>query len=157
MLESRQGALDYFRQVLVTVVGQAYAAAGYTLIDDPVRWAGGKFRFSASLPDDLYGFIDYQTLIYADTDYAARMPSRFRVMLTRSDHPGGGPSDHPQYVQRTLSQLVVTDFGVAILPDADHWWTFHDTDSLGKALAEAGHLAVGYGIPWLAGDLTSDR
>jgi hypothetical protein len=26
-------------------------------------------------------------------------------------------------------------------------------DELGKALAEAGHLVIGYGIPWLAGDL----
>jgi hypothetical protein len=49
--------------------------------------------------------------------------------------------------------LVVEDFGVNILPSADHWWEFRDTDSLGKTLAESGHLAVGYGIPWLAGEL----
>jgi hypothetical protein len=52
-----------------------------------------------------------------------------------------------------LSELVVGDFGVNILPSADHWWTYSDTDSLGHALAEAGHLAVGYGMPWLAGEL----
>jgi hypothetical protein len=55
-----------------------------------------------------------------------------------------------------LSQLVLEDFEVAILPDADYWWNFTETDSLGKALAEAGHLIVGYAIPWLAGDLKPD-
>ena len=73
------------------------------------------------------------------------MPSRFRVTLIRK-----GQS---KTTTRTLSQLVVQDFSVAILPSADHWWEFHNTDSLGKALAEAGHLIIGYGIPWLAGDL----
>ena len=48
---------------------------------------------------------------------------------------------------------MVEDFGVKILPAADHWWSYSDTDSLGKALAEAGHLVVGYGLPWLAGEL----
>ena len=48
---------------------------------------------------------------------------------------------------------MVEDFGVAILPSADHWWAFHDTESLGAALAEAGHLVVGYGMPWLAHEL----
>lgn len=47
---------------------------------------------------------------------------------------------------------VVEDFGVAILPSADHWWQFRDVTGLGRALAEAGYLVVGYGLPWLAGD-----
>ena len=52
-----------------------------------------------------------------------------------------------------LSQLVVEDFGVAILPSSDHWWQFSNTDELGKTLAEAGHLVIGYGMPYLSGDL----
>jgi hypothetical protein len=53
-----------------------------------------------------------------------------------------------------LSALVVEDFGVAILPSANHWWTFQNTQELGNALAEAGHLTIGYGIPFLAGELS---
>ncbi|MDQ7034661.1 MAG: hypothetical protein Q9P01_07460 [Anaerolineae bacterium] len=45
---------------------------------------------------------------------------------------------------------------MTILPDADYWWQFNDTDSLGKALAEAGHLIIGYAIPYLSGDLDPD-
>jgi hypothetical protein len=86
--------------------------------------------------------------------WASGNPSRFRVMFTRSDqsHPGV-PSRHPDYTRRSLSALVVTDFGVAILPDADYWWEFRATQQLGIALAEAGHLVIGYGIPWLASEL----
>jgi hypothetical protein len=71
------------------------------------------------------------------------MPSRFRVTLSRSDG-----------LRRDLSTLVVDDFGVAILPTANYWWNYRDVQSLGNALAEAGHLVVGYGMPWLSGDLT---
>lgn len=65
-----------------------------------------------------------------------------------------GPPDAPlSSAERALSRLVVEDFGVAILPSADHWWAFSGTEQLGRALAEAGHLIVGYGLPWLAGEL----
>ena len=75
--------------------------------------------------------------------------------------PGGRPKPPPgaptlvrrRIWQRTLSALVVDDFHVDILPSADHWWTFSNTDDLGRALAEAGHLVIGYGMPWLAGEL----
>jgi hypothetical protein len=73
------------------------------------------------------------------------------VHLIRSDQPNATSGAH--YVKRSLSALVVTDFAVTILPNADHWWTYKDTQGLGKALAEAGHLTIGYGIPWLAGEL----
>lgn len=159
-MQERQPLTQYFHSLLMTVVGQAYVAAGYHLLDKPLQQAGGQFRFIKELdtkPDEtLYGFIDYQVLVYAENMWVGRMPSRFRVTLIRSDDPAGRQTDHADYVSRTLSELVVSDFGVAILPAADHWWTFNDTDTLGKALAEAGHLVVGYGIPWLAGDLTPD-
>jgi len=86
--------------------------------------------------------------------FAAGQPSSFRVMLTRSDQPSASaPSQHPRYVRKTLSELVVGDFGVAILPSVDHWWTYRDVTELGRGLGEAGHLIVGYGIPYLSGDL----
>jgi hypothetical protein len=137
-----QAPTDYFRMVLLTVVGQAFSAAGYTLEERPMQWAGGRFRFSKQLDTNVYGFIEFQLLSYSDTAFASGQPSRFRVTLARNDG-----------VLRTLSALVVDDFGVAILPASDHWWPFRSTQELGDALAEAGHLIIGYGLPWLAGDL----
>jgi hypothetical protein len=149
-----QSPQEYFRVILLTVVGQAFDAAGYTLEERPVQWAGGQFRFVKKLSDDLHGFIEFQLLAYVDTEWSSGQPSRFRVTLMRSDSPNANtPSQHKQFARRTLSALVVEDFGVNILPSADHWWTFRDTESLGHALAEAGHLAVGYGMPWLVGEL----
>ncbi len=144
---------EYFRLLLLTVVGQAFAAAGYALEERPVQWAGGLFRFGKALDSGLYGFIDFQLLAFTETLWASRQPSRFRVTLARTDKPNAAPGDHPAYASRDLSALVVEDFGVAILPSADHWWTFSTTDELGAALAEAGHLIIGYGMPWLTGDL----
>jgi hypothetical protein len=154
MTTERQSAQDYFKLILLTVMGQALAAAGYTLEERPQQWAGGRFRFRAELSDGLYGFIQFQLLSYTDSEWSSGAPSRFRVTLIRRDQPAAHlPSAHPRATQRDLSALVVDDFGVAILPSAAHWWTFRNTDELGQALAETGHLIVGYGIPWLAGDL----
>ncbi len=154
--DDRQSPQEYFRTMMHTVLGQALNAAGYKLRQERMKWIGGRFRYSKALTDDLTGFIEFQVLIYNDNAYAAGMPSRFQVSLYRSDRAGGQPSKHPQYARRTLSQLVVEDFGIDILPTADHWWTFKSTDELGAALAEAGHLVVGYGIQWLAGELSPD-
>jgi hypothetical protein len=153
MVQERQAGQDYFRTLLQTVVGQAFSAAGYQLQDTPLQWAGGKYRFLKGFQDSFFGLIDFQVLVYSDTMWSAGTPSRFKVQLTRSCDPHGLASDKPGCATRGLSQLVVEDFAVVILPAADHWWTFRDTDSLGTALAEAGHLIVGYGIPWLAGEL----
>jgi hypothetical protein len=143
---------ESFRLILLTVVGQAFAAAGYNLEDRPTQWAGGMFRFikvfDESSNDRSHAVIEYQLLAYVVTAFAEPKPSRFRVALYR---------DGTRARRRTLSALVVEDFGVAILPDADHWWTYADTTSLGKALAEAGHLIIGYAMPWLAGDLEGNR
>jgi hypothetical protein len=142
-------AQEYFRMVLLTVVGQALGAAEYTLEDNPVQWAGGQIRFRAQLVNGLYGFIMYQHLAYAEP-----APSRFRVSVVRTDLSNPNlTSRHPQFDRHTLSMLVVEVFGVAILPSADYWWTYHNTTELGKGLAESGHLIAGYGIPWLAGTL----
>jgi len=151
MMRERATGQEYFGTLLQTVAGQAFGAAGYHLRDAPLQWAGGKYRFVKALPAGFFGLIDFQVLVYSDTMWSAGAPSRFKVQLTRSRNSHGyGKSA----VTRSLSQLVVEDFGVAILPAADHWWRFHDTESLGAALAEAGHLVVGYGMPWLAGELS---
>jgi hypothetical protein len=63
------------------------------------------------------------------------------------------PSTHPRFARRDLSALVVQDFGVPVLPSASYWWTYRDVAELGRALAEAGHLIIGFGIPWLSGEL----
>ena len=153
MMQERQAGQDYFRTLLQTVLGQAFSAAGYQLQDAPLQWAGGKYRFAKALAAGLFGLIDFQVLVYSDTMWSAGSPSRFKVHLTRSRDRHGLAGDDEAFVTRSLSQLVVEDFSVAILPAADHWWTFHDTETLGAALAEAGHLVVGYGMPWLAGEL----
>ena len=145
-----QSPQEYFRLILLTVVGQAFSVAGYELEDRPTQWAGGLFRFVKALDNGLYGFIEFQLLHYADSAFSSGVSSRFRVLLVRSDQPNASGT---QDDRRTLSALVVEDFSVAILPSADHWWLFANTTELGNALAEAGHLVVGYGIPWLAGDL----
>jgi hypothetical protein len=153
-MNTEQTPQEYFRLLLLAVVGQAFSAAGYELEERPVQWAGGQYRFAKALPSGLYGFIEYQLLAYAATTFSSGMPSRFRVTLTRTDQPTPAlPTTHPAYARRTLSALVVEDFGVAILPSADHWWMFKDTGALGNGLAEAGHLVVGFGLSWLAGDL----
>lgn len=151
MSDQEQSPQEYFRLILMTVVGQAFGAAGYQLEERPTQWAGGQFRFVKPLDGGLYGLIEFQLLHYAEN-----APSRFRVTLVRSNKPGGVPSDHPQYARRTLSELVVEDFGVPILPTADYWWQFRDVTEMGKALAEAGHLIIGYGMPWLANELPAE-
>ncbi len=152
MFDASQSPQEYFRLILLTVVGQAFGAAGYQLQERETQWAGGLFRFAKRFDNGLYGFIEFQLLAYAEN-----APSRFRVTLVRSDKANAAASDHPHYVRRTLSALVMDDFGVPILPSADHWWTFRDVTELGRALAEAGHLAVGYGMPWLSDDLPTNH
>jgi hypothetical protein len=140
-----QSPQEYFRAILLTVVGQAFLAAGYPLEDRPLRWSNGLFRFIKPLEPDVQAIIEFQHLAYAQGN-----PSRFTVFVERK---ALGTSPALPTVRLSLSQLVVGKFKVAILPDVDYWWTFHSTTQLGNALAEAGHLAVAYGMPWLAGDL----
>src|SRR5690242_281626 len=107
-MTNSQSPQEYFRVLLLTVVGQAFTAAGYSLEDRPVQWAGGLFRFVKPLPNGLNAFIEYQLLAYADTLWASRQPSRFRVTLTRTDQPAPSQSSqHEHFAQRDLSALVV--------------------------------------------------
>jgi hypothetical protein len=154
-LSDKRTAADHFRMILETVLGQVFAATGYTLEESPVKQAGGLFRYRKALAGGLYAFIEFQMLYLPSSEWSAAVKSRFRVTLIRSDQPDAQlPSAHPQAARKTLSALIVNDFGVAILPNADYWWMFDNTESLGKALAEAGHLIIAYGVQWLAGELT---
>jgi hypothetical protein len=144
-----QSPQEYFRLVLLTVVGQAFSAAGYELEDRPMQWSRGLFRFVRPLAGGLRGFIEFQLLHYPQQEMG-----RFRVTLTRTDAANPTlPSSHPDFAQRSLAALVVDDFGVAIVPSGDHWWEYHGTAELGHGLGEAGSLAIGYGMPWLSGEL----
>lgn len=154
--EERQSLQEYFRTIMHTVVGQAFTAAGYELLEEPMGWLGGRFRYMKTLDSELSAYIEFQVLVYNENAWTDKQPSRFRVNLVRSDKAGGRASQHEKYLKRILSQLVVEDFGVNILPSSEHWWSFSDTDSMGQALAEAGHLIIGYAIPYLAGDLSPD-
>lgn len=151
---SDNSAQAYFRLILLTVLGQAFTAAGYALDDDSLQQAGGLFRFCSDLRGGLTGYFEFQLLAYVTTEFAPSQPSRFRVTLTRTDQPAPTlPSAHPRFARRDLSALVVQDFGVPVLPSAAYWWTYRDIAELGRALAEAGHLIIGFGIPWLSGEL----
>ena len=130
-----------FRMLLLTVLGQALAAAGYALEEDEVSQANGRFRFHHRDFAADERAIEFQLLAGVANEWAPQMSSRFRITLMRAGR------------RRTLGALVVTDFGVPILPSAEHWWDWRDSVGLGAALAEAGHLLVGYGVPWLAGEL----
>lgn len=153
ILQERQASQDYFLSLLQTVIGQALGAAGYTLEQSPLQWGGGRYRFVKALEGGCTGLIEFQVLVYSDNAWSQDQPSRFNVQLGRSDLRGEGKNDADRFSIRSLSQLVVRDFGVKILPAEDHWWRYQNTDSLAGALAEAGHLIVGYGMPWLAGEL----
>ncbi len=128
-------------------------AAGYRLEQRPLQWAGGRYRFVKVLENGCTGLIEFQVLVYSDNAWSQDQPSRFKVQLGRSGFRREGKNDADRFSIRSLSQLVVRDFDVKILPAEDHWWGYQDTDSLAGALAEAGHLIVGYGMPWLAGEL----
>ncbi len=127
---------EAFRELLLLVLGQMFNAAGYALRASPLHWSGGLFRFERHRGGDVLR-VEYQALLH---DQA---PSRFQVTLARL--PGGTPI--------TLPRLLWDDFGVCVLPEADHWWPFRDVADLSDGLLESGKLLAGYGLPWLDGSL----
>lgn len=144
---------EYFRLILLTVVGQAFEAAGYRLDDAPTAWAGGLYRFIKPLTDGpfagLRACIEFQLLYYTEG-----RPALFRVHLIRTDQASPAvTSTHPQAARTLLTALVVNEFGVGIVPHADHWWSYRALHELGHTLGEAGSLAVAYGMGWLDGSL----
>lgn len=77
MTDTRQQLPEYFRLMLLTVVGQAFAAAGYQLEERPAQWAGGLFRFRKDLGRGATGAISFQLLTYTDTEWSSGSSSRF--------------------------------------------------------------------------------
>lgn len=153
---SNQERNQEFGFYLNLVLGQAIQAAGYEKLLNEINEDSGKYIYSKQFTDatpmlqGLYAFIEFQNLIYVTSEWAPNAVSRFTVFLTRSDSELPHlKSDDPDYVQCMLSELVVRGFSVDILPTAKHWWSYQEHIELCNALAEAGHLLAGYGIPWL--------
>ena len=134
---------DAFSALIQTVIGQAFTAAEYHYQPNPIQEIGGRIRYTKTSNNETTYVIDFQVLQFTENAWA-QSNSRFRVELRRLGNDA---------TFKTLSGLVVNDFAVGILPSADHWWQFSDEQSAGYALAEAGHLLFGYGIPWLEGNL----
>lgn len=153
MMPERQPIHEQFKTMLQRVLDGAFYAAGYRLQQEPLQWLSGSFRYCKTLDEGWSGWIIFQVLAYTDTAWAPRHPSRFRVHLVRTDQPNAGKSAALRYANRLLSALVVEDFGVSVVPSADYWWPFTDAHTMGHAIAEAGKLAIAYGMPWLAGEL----
>ncbi|MEP7288099.1 MAG: hypothetical protein ABI947_20280 [Chloroflexota bacterium] len=152
----------FFGQMVERVAGQAFAAAGYTLQNNPMHQSRGLYRYAKALPSGLAAYVEFQLLYYQGSG-----PSRFRVNLLRNAGPDARAnvkdsdkdsekSEDSAKVEITLTKLIWDEFGVRQLDSDDHWWLFSDPNQLGHAVAEAGKLLFGFGIPWLEGTLTPD-
>jgi len=140
-----------FGEIAARVVGQALTALGYTLQSNPTHQARGLFRYSKTFEDGHSTYVEFQALYYQGG------PSRFRVNLLRNIGPDArSPSDYAEKVDTTLGKLLWNEFGVRQLSSPDHWWTFRAPNELAYAIAEAGKLLIGFGIPWLEGELSTD-
>src|SRR5258707_152708 len=139
-----------FGQILETVAGQAFQAAGYTLQSNPMHQSRGLFRYRKLLSnaDNLSVYIEWQLLYYQGG------PSRFRVNLLRGTGPDArSAGESGEGIETTLTKLVWEGFGVRQLTGPDHWWSFDGPNPLGQTIAQATRLVFGFGIPWLEGTL----
>jgi hypothetical protein len=134
MLEERNPCTIIFANSCLLSSGKPMARQAIHSKKHPSNGLAGNFRFIKTLDDGFFAYIDYQVLVYSENEHVDRLPSRFRVQLTRTYAKHIRPIQDVRYASRSLAQLVVEDFGVNILPSADHWWEFRDTDSLGKPL-----------------------
>jgi hypothetical protein len=133
------------------VIGQALAAGGYALQNNPTHQARGLFRYRKTLADSVSVYVEFQLLYYQGGG-----TSRFRVNLLRNSGPDArSASEFSGKVDTTLGQLLWEGFGVRQLSGPDHWWPFSTPNELAYALVEAGKLLFGFGIPWLDGALQS--
>ena len=121
--------------------------------DNPTHQSRGLFRYRKSLADGVSAYVEFQLLYYPIGG-----PSRFRVNLLRNTGPDArSPSDYADKVDTTLGRLLWEDFGVRQLSGPEHWWLFNNPTELGYAVADAGKLLFGFGIPWLEGTLQPDQ
>jgi hypothetical protein len=142
-------AQAFFGRTLETIIGQALAAAGYHLQDNPTHQSRGLFRYAKPLADGVSVYVEFQVLVYQGVG-----PSRFRVNLLRNAGPDArSSSQYAGKIDTTLGKLLWDGFGVRQLNGPEHWWSFTTAYELAQALVEAGKLLFGFGIPWLEGTL----
>ena len=138
----------YFKQLLVQVVGQPLAAAGYRLEDAPMQHQRGLLRYKkhlAHLGEDVYGFLEWQLLAFEQSRVA-----RFQITLLRNQ--GIEPRAKTAYIhqnEQSLAWVMWHVFNARLLPADDSWWDFRTQQELGFALANSGKLLFAYGVPWL--------
>lgn len=138
----------FFKQTLITVVGQALTAAGYGLEESPLQQQRGLIRFRKPLPnihDTAFGFIEWQLLAFEQSPVA-----RFQITLIRNnDQDARTQTSFEHRDEKTLSWIIWHIFNARILPSDDAWWQFRTSDELGHVLAASGRALFGYGVPWL--------
>jgi hypothetical protein len=135
-----------FLRVLEHVLGGVLAVAGYEREALPAHEARGLFRFRKPIPDGGgYYFLEFQTLYHAQSEL-----SRFRVSLLRNVGLDARAKT-PHALERTLSDVIWTEYGARLLPSAEHWWLYKYPADLAPQLLEAGQLLFAYGVPWLEG------
>ncbi|HRE47009.1 MAG TPA: hypothetical protein PLD47_04730 [Aggregatilineales bacterium] len=137
-----------FGAILEQVGGEAFKAAGYTLDANSLQQGRGLYRYQKALPDGATAYLEFQVL-----NYGGQAPSRFRLSLLRNRGVEARDNSDPARVEITLSRLLWDQFTVRVLDGADHWWLFRTSHELGMAIAAAGKLLFGFGIPWLEGTL----
>lgn len=138
-----------FQTMLEQVVGQALAAAGYVLEDQPLQQTRGLIRYRKALGDDIYAFIEWQLLAFEQSRVA-----QFQVNLLRNrGTEARAQTDAEERVEHTLPWLIWHVFETRVVPSDSVWWEFRDEIELGQALASAGRLLFGYGVPWLEKNL----
>jgi hypothetical protein len=145
-----------FGQSVEAVAGQAFTASGYVLEVAPMQQMRGLYRYHKLLDSGpfsgMYTFVEFQLLYYQGGGR-----SRFRVNLLRNESiEARAASNHPSLIDTTLSYLLWHGFGVTQLGGPDYWWQFSNSYELGHAIAEAGRLLFGFGIPYLEGALSPD-
>ena len=130
---------QYFKEILLTIIGQALVSAQYSLMDDPLSQQRGLYRFRQIMPtwgEHGEAWISWQLLAFQQSPIA-----RFRIELQRIHSPADAT--------RLLADVVVNHFQADILPTADFWWEFRTGDELPHAIAHAGKVLFAYGLPWL--------
>jgi hypothetical protein len=131
---------QHFKEMLLTITGQALAAGSYELEDDPLSQKRGLVRFAKTAPEIAENArlrIGWQLVAFEQSPVA-----QFRVELERLNADDYSAS-------RTLAEVMWNEFDARVLPGEDYWWEFRTGDELPHALAAAGKMLFAYGIPWL--------
>jgi hypothetical protein len=138
----------FFKDTLLKVAGQALQAAGFELEDNDMQQARGLIRFRKPLPElgeDIYGFVEWQLLAFEQSPLA-----RFQIILIRNrgiDARTIAGYEHQE--EHSLAWIIRHAYQSQVVPTDDHWWAFRDSNELAYAIAEAGRLLFGYGMPYL--------